>query len=386
MLKGLFYHFSPGKDIGHGVRLFRLAESLQASAKNNIELALLRDADAVYPPPSAWKHGPFIPLAPGAAGHGLKRQTTILSALRGFKPDFMVTAFFPFGRTGCAGELLPALRKAKNSGVKLYSAVPAPYFSHSGKDLRGLFQAAELYDRIFIHSPLQPDLKYMAAAVPFEKRISAGQFLEVFEKLGSKLCFTGYVLPRRVPAARGTGNGRFILVHRGGGSTSPDVITCAILAKELVKNKLPMTVVAGPASSAAEMRSWRALIERRGIKGVTLSKKTGDLFGLLARSAVSAGTAGSTVYEALYLNKRTVLIPYKGAPGAEHSDQLARAAMLGDAAGAIVLDYDRLSPAVLAAALDKALARPAPAYRPAPGAFDGAGVFARTVLSDLDYV
>ncbi|MEI7482409.1 MAG: hypothetical protein WCK75_08675 [Elusimicrobiota bacterium] len=379
-MKGLFYHFCPGGDIGHGVHLFRLAESLKIFSKNRLKITLLRDADAVYPPDRRWKCGPFIPLASGLARNKLKRQKVLLSALCASKPEFLLTAYFPFGRTACAGEIVPVLKLAKSSGIKIYASVPMPYFSHSEKNIKDLFDFAGLYDRIFIHSPAGFDLKYMAAAVPFEKRITSRRFLEVFRALKTKLCFTGYVmppLPRIPPKGKA---GRFILIHRGGGSTSPDIITCAILAKELLKSGLPMTVVAGPASSDAEMRSWRALIKNRGIKGVTLLMKTENLFGLLAGSAVSAGTAGGTAYEVLYLNKKTVLIPFKGFPGAEHSDQLARAAMLKELAGAAVLDYDSLTPEILARELDLSLLHPAPAFEPDPGAFNGAEVFAAEVL------
>ncbi len=380
LMKGLFYHFCPGGDIGHGVHLFRLAESLKIFSKNRPEVTLLRDADAMYPPGRRWTCGPLIPLASALAGNKFKRQKALLSALRVSKPDFLLTAYFPFGRTACAGEILPVLKRAKSSGVKIYASVPMPYFSHSEKHIKDLFDFVEFYDRIFIHSPAGFDLKYMAAAVPFEKRITSRRFLAVFKALKPKLCFTGYVMPPRPLIPSGGKAGRFILVHRGGGSTSPDIITCAILAKELLKSGLPMTVVAGPASSAAEMRYWRSLIKKRGIKDITLLMKTDNLFGLLAGSAVAAGTAGGTAYEALYLNKRTVLIPFKGFPGAEHSDQLARAAMLKKLAGAAVLDYDSLTPEVLAQALDLSLLRSAPAFEPDPGAFNGAEVFASAVL------
>jgi len=379
-MKGLFYHFCPGGDIGHGVHLFRLAESLKIFSKNRPEITLLRDADAVYPPGRSWKFGPFIPLPSGLARNKPKRQKTLLSALRVSKPEFLLTAYFPFGRTACAGEILPVLKRAKSSGIKIYASVPMPYFSQSEKNIKDLFYFADFYDRIFIHSPVGFDLKYMAAAVPFEKRITSRLFLEVFRALKTKLCFTGYVLPPgpRIPPSGKTG--RFILVHRGGGSTSPDIITCAILAKELLKTGLPMTVVAGPASSAAEMRYWRSLIKKRGIKDITLLMKTDNLFGLLADSAIAAGTAGGTAYEALYLNKRTVLIPFKGFPGAEHSDQLARAAMLKELAGAAVLDYDSLTPEILARELDLSLLRSAPVFETAPGVFNGSEVFAAEVL------
>jgi predicted glycosyltransferase len=259
-----------------------------------------------------------------------------------------------------------------------------PYFTHNQKSLPELAAFAAYYDRIFINSPLGYDLRYMAAAVPYEKRVSAAAFAGVFKDLKDKLCFTGYVLPERKPRARGGRGGKFILVHRFCGPTSPGIVTCAILAKKLLKSRLPMVIVSGPASTADEMAAWRALIQQERVKGVRLLRETPDFFGLLAGCAVSAGTAGGTVYEALYLNRRSVLIPFKGSPGAERSDQLARAAMLKALAGAAVLDYDKLTPARFAAALDAALGDRSAGFKAPRSIFEGAKVFASVVRRDME--
>lgn len=369
-------------DIGHGVHLFRLAEGLAAAGNN--ELALLRDADVSYPPASSWKYGPVINLPKFRSSAASARAAGILSALRAFSPDFLVTAFFPLGRTGCAAEIEPALKEARRRNVKVYSTVPMPYFTHNAAALQELFRFAGFYDRIFINSPLGYDLRYMAAAAPFEGRVSAASFAGVFKKLGSKLCFTGYVLPAdrpRRPAGRG---GKFILVHRFCGPTSPAIVSCAIKAKKLLESRLPMVIVPGPASTAAEMRNWRGLIRAGDVKDVSLIKETPDFFKMLANCAVSVGTAGGTVYEAMYLNRRSVLIPFKGSPGAERSDQIARAAMLKDLAGAAVLDYDALTPAGLAAGIDAALKDRSAGFLPPLDIFNGAGVFSSVITKDLE--
>lgn len=380
-MRGLFYHFSPGGDIGHGVHLFRLAAALRKRSGRRLSIALIRDSSAVYPPASDWVYGPLVRLPSGLAANRAKRKLIINRTLDALRPDFIVTAFFPLGRTACAAEIMPALSAARAAGVKIYSSAALPYFSWPEKELDGLFRAAAVYDRIFIHCPPGFDLKYMAGAVPFERRIGSRAFLRAFRRLGAKLRFTGYVMPDKMPA-RG-GRGSFFLVHRGGGSTSPEIITCALLAKPRLKSRLPMTVVAGPASTAGEMRRWRGLIKRERIGGVTLLRETADFTSLLAGCAVAAGTAGGTAYETLRLRRRAVLIPYMGKPGGEHCDQPARAAMLRDLAGARVLDYSGLTPGGLAAALDAALAGPAPAFRAGPGIFDGARAFASEVWEDL---
>ncbi len=369
-MKGLFYHYSPAADVGHGVHLYRLADALFRRLRGRAGLTLLRDGDSPYPPLSSWKYGPALraPASPAARAALLRRAAG--------GSDFVVTAFFPLGRTGCAPALLPALGAARAGGTRIYCSAALPYVSWPERELDRLYAAAALYDRIFVHCPPGFDLKYMARAVAAERRISAAAFLGAFRGLGAKVSFTGYVLPREMPAPR---PGRRILVHRGGGSTSPGIITAALKARPLLASGLPLTVVAGPASTAAELRRWRRLAG----PGTELLKDTDDLPRLMADSAVVAGTAGGTVYEALKLRRRCVLVPYLGRPGAEHSDQAARAAMMRDLAGARVLDYAALTPARFAAAVDAALAGPPPAFRPAGKMFAGAAATAAAIREDL---
>ena len=382
-MKGLVYHFCPGRDIGHGVHLFRLAESLKNCAGERLKLTLLRDGESSYPPVSYWKYGPVIALPSPKPLSSDLRARKILSVMRAASPDFLLTAFFPLGRTGCSAEIEPALKEAVRRKIKVYSTVPMPYFSHSERDLPELFRFAGFYDRIFIHSPLGYDLRYMAAAAPFEKRVSTASFAGVFKKLKDKLCFTGYVLPTDRPRRRAGRGGKFILVHRFCGPTSPEIITCAILAKKLLNSPLPMIIISGPSSTGEEMSYWRGLIRGNGLTDVRLLKKKPAFFEMLSHCAVSVGTAGGTVYEALYLNRKSVLIPFKGSPGAERSDQLARAAMLKDLSGATVLNYDALTPRVMAGAIDAALKDHSPGFLPPPDIFYGAQVFASVIKRDI---
>jgi len=371
-VRGLFYHYSPGGDVGHGVHLFRLAAALRKKFGPSLSLTLLRDG-ASYPGDKSWEYGRVLKLPGGNERAALLKK----EFSRGY--DFAVTSFFPLGRTGCAAELLPALAAARAAGTKIYASSALPYLSWRGEDLPRLFAAAALYDLILVHCPPGFDLKYMAKAVAVERRISPAAFLGAFRRLGPKVRFTGYVLPERLPAAGQKGT--YILVHRGGGSTSPEIISCAIKAKPLLKSRLPMVIVAGPASSPAEMAKWRAML--RGARGVKLIKETKDFPALLAGCRVAVGTAGGTVYEALKLRRRLVLVPYAGSPSAEHSDQLARAAMLRDLAGARTLDYAGLTPEIFAAAVDAALAGPAPSFRAGPGVFDGARTAAALIREGL---
>ena len=357
MAKFAFYYFNSNRDIGHAVHLLRIISGLRGRGSNKDDILLFCASAAGYPFDDLRRRARVVVLPPFKKEFLKKRQAIMRSELRRLGPCSLVTEFFPFGRLECAPEINKLLAYAREKKIKIAASVPLPYLAHPRGRLGELFEAAVFYDKILVHCPRGADLRFMARHIVRERRLSCGEFLEAFLKLGEKVVFTGYVLPpgheKLKPRPRG-----FILVQRGGGSTSPRVITCAIRAKKLLPAGLKMKICAGPASGAARMRRWTALIKKLGLKNISLEKSSPDLFSLIGSSAVCAGTAGGSVYEMLYFKKPAVLIPYKGSPLREHSDQSARAEFLRDYCGAAVLDYDTLTPEGLAVEIKRAMAGP----------------------------
>lgn len=322
--------------------------------------------------PSAYPHGLFerygevrrLPAAPTAAS-----GRALAAAVSRERPSLLVTEFFPLGRRECRPEILPALDAAARAGAGIAASVPLPYFTEPERGLPSLLADCGRYDKILIHSPKDADLPCMARAVALERRVSARAFLSFFAELGGKAVFTGYLMPELPSAAQKD----FVLVTRGGGSTSDALLEAAIEAAPLIGR--PVLVVAGPSTPPARLARFRRLAAGRN--AAVLLAFT-DMPGLIAGAAACVSTAGGSVYEMLALRKRMVLAPYCGAMGREHSDQLARAWLARDLAGAQVLLPADLTPRRLATAVLRALSGPVKiSGRVKPAWFRGAAVSAR---------
>ena len=364
--KFAFYYFNSNRDIGHAVHLLRIVSGLRGRGAYKSDLLIFCSEAAGYPFEDLRRLTRVVVLPPFKKEFLKKRQAVMRSELIGLGPCRLITEFFPFGRLECTPEISELLAYAREKKIKTAASVPLPYFTHPSSRLGELFEAAVFYDKILVHCPKGADLRFMARHIAREHRISSEEFLRTFLKLGEKVVFTGYVLPPRHKKIKPR-PGRFILVQRGGGSTSPRIITCAIRAKKLLGAGVEIKICAGPASDAEQMRYWAALIKKLGLKNISLEKSAPDLFSLIGSSTVSVGTAGGSVYEMLYFNKPAVLIPYTGSPGREHSDQSARAELLRYYCGAAVMDYGALTPERLALEIQRALLRRGRTNKSVPG-------------------
>jgi predicted glycosyltransferase len=115
-------------------------------------------------------------------------------------------------------------------------------------------------------------------------------------------------------------------------------------------------------------------ITRRREPGLAIEPNRPDFAGLCARAHVSISQAGyNTVVDLLAARTRAVLVPFAAA---NETEQTLRAAALERLGLARVVDETALTPAALAAAVDRAAADP----RPAPGfRLDGAETAARLI-------
>lgn len=329
--------------------MLRLLAELKR-ARGGRSLIFLR-APSSYPYPLFKKYGKVIKL-PAAPSKASGRR--LASILAGFRPSSLITEFYPFGRTECLPEIEPVLEAASACGAKLFASVPMPYFTAPERGVKALLEACARYDKVLVHSPEGADLPYMAKAIGLERRISPAAFLSVFRELRGKAVFTGYVLPGK-PAGAPVKEKDFVLVTRGGGSTSDGFFEAAIGAASL--STLPFLLVAGPATPARRLAYFKRLASSGGGKAEIIGSSAA-MPELMAEAAVCVSTAGGSVYEMLALRKKMVLAPFCGARGREHSDQLARAWLMRDLAGAALLLPADLTAGKIAAAVRERLEKP----------------------------
>lgn len=311
-------------------------------------IAGLVDAQGREPTPALW----------------VERTAILAGLVRRLRPRVVITEMFPFGRRALRQEVLDLLDAA--GGLR-----PRPLVVSSVRDvlvaktradrleeMRDL--ALRRFDLVLVHGD--------PALFPF-----ARTFVHA-DAIADRLVHTGFVLNRLpVPAAEGQGA---VLVSAGGGAVGGGLIEAALAARPLSRlAHRRWHLVAGANMPAAH---WQAL--NAGLPaGVTLERHSHDLPGLMAAAEVSVSQAGyNTAAEGLAGAARMVLVPFD-APGQD--EQAARAARLRELGLAELVTAAEVTPTGLAAAIDRAAARPRPAA--AGLRFDGAQRSAEAIAERL---
>jgi len=271
-----------------------------------------------------------------------RRRDRLLEAFHENSPDALVIELFPFGRRQMRFELIPLLEAA--------SAAPRrPLIVCSVRDLlqpnpAREAEAAERFERYFDRLLVHGDPRVAA----FEHSFGGAA------RLAAKLHYTGYVVDQ-APAAGDAGSGE-VLVSAGGGAVGRALLETAIRARPLTRlSHCTWRVLAGVNAKGLDALQGEGVIVERARNDFTLR---------LRNCVLSVSQAGyNTVMETLQAGARAVLVPYAG--GAE-SEQTSRARFLARRGLVQVVEEDALTPAALAAAIDRAAAAP----RPAPDAID----------------
>ena len=274
------------------------------------------------------------------------RREALLAAYAAASPDVLLIELFPFGRRQMRFELLPLLNKA-------ISTTPRPLVVCSVRDLiqakpereKEIVECFEyFYDHLLVHG--DPRL------ARFERSFGGTA------RIADKLHYTGFVVQDAAPEG-GDAGAEEVLVSAGGGAVGQRLLETAIAARAL---------------SSLRDRTWRVLaginaedfgaLQARAGNGVIVERFRNDFTLRLRNCVLSVSQAGyNTVLETLQARARAVVVPFAGVA---ESEQTLRANLLAERGLLEVVEEAALTPATLAAAIDRAAARP----RPAPGAID----------------
>ena len=276
-----------------------------------------------------------------------QRSAALLDAWRAADAHVLVLELFPFGRRQMRFELLPLLELAA-------SAPRRPVIACSVRDILGGARSAQrqqealdlvqrYFDGVLVHG--DPSVVAFERSFPLAPRIA------------QKLHYTGYVLDEPAgPASRDGANE--VIVSAGGGAVGERLLEAAIEAKALtdLRNRTWRLLAGGNLPQPAYQRLAR-LAQRAG--GVVLERSRPDFTTLLANCALSISQAGyNTLLETVQAGARAVAVPYAG--GAE-TEQALRARCFAERGLLEILEESALTPQALAAAVDRAAARPRPA-------------------------
>jgi len=319
-----------------------------------------------------------------------RRQETLLAAFAAARPDAVVIEGFPFARRAFAFELDPLI-------VAAQAATPRPPVICSVRDIiawrddparhRAIAErVCRDFDAVLVHG--DPKLISFEASFPAAPDIA------------DRLIYTGYVyephltLPSLrdgpLPLPPGGRRGKLaatrgevgdsiprsgVVVSAGGGAAGAALLNAALAARrDGCLADAPWRLLTGANLPEAEY----AALCRSAPAGVTVERFRPDLPALLRQCRVSVSQAGyNTVLDILLARARAVLVPFAAE---RETEQLMRAERLAALGAAVLVRESDLSPATLAAAIERAAARqPARVMVNTDGAANSARIIAALI-------
>jgi predicted glycosyltransferase len=367
-MKRVFFHVQHLLGIGH---LKRAATICRALAESGFEVTLASggakvpglvpgNVRLVQLPPMSAADVTFKVLLdehqqPVTEKWKANRAAALLEAWRAAKADVLIVELFPFGRRQLRFELLPLLEAAGEALV--VCSVRDLLQGRPSRESEAVALVEKYFDRVLVHGDPR--------VAPFERSFAAAG------RIAERLAYTGYVVEELAPGGGNAGQGE-VLVSAGGGAVGRRLLETAIRARPLTPLRgLTWRVLVGTNAAAADLKALLEISQ----DGIIVERSRNDFTALLRNCELSISQAGyNTVMETLQARARAVVVPFS--QGSE-TEQGLRAQFFAERNLLVSLAENDLSVENLAAAVDRAAARPRPA---APGVdLDGARASAELI-------
>jgi predicted glycosyltransferase len=272
------------------------------------------------------------------------RREALLAAFAAARPDVVVLEGFPFSRRAFRVELDPLIAAAR-------AAAPRPCLVSSIRDILVVnndpARQQEIvrrvradFDRVLVHGD--------PAFVPFEASFKA------VPDIADRLVYTGYIAETADMAETAPPDGEQcgVIVSVGGGAAGRTLLETALATRRAGHfAEMPWRFLTGPHLPESEFRALANGLPQ----GVVIERFRRDIAALLRHARISISQAGyNTVLDVLAARVPAVFVPF--ADGRE-TEQTLRAEQLAARGVAEFLPGSALSPAHLAAAMSRALAR-----------------------------
>ena len=260
-----------------------------------------------------------------------KRIKIIKDEVRKFRPDVLLTEFFPVGKEGWYLEVPVLLKESKRMGARIVGSAGYPTFDFS-PITREMWK---VYDSVFIHSR-EMDLKYClrVRGKSYQKRF------EIFwKKHKDKIHFTGYIIRKfrrtDVRKALKIGNKKLIVISRGGRVIGTEkIIEYALKVKKHFPDEY-FLISLGPSVERREMKKYLKIGKK--LRNVNIKPYFPDFINYIHAANLSINMGGyNTCVELMFLKKQNICIP-------KSNEQVYRALMMKDLGICEVIEYNKLN-------------------------------------------
>ena len=303
--------------------------------------------EILYLPPLWLENGAFRVASEDADVETVKtlRRDTLIAETDRFRPDVVITEFFPFGRHDLLFELDPWMAHLKRT-------MPETMVISSLRDLIGKTVLDEQTDRIAGLANTYFDLTLVHADPKF---LSFHECFPAPEKIQCPVVHTGFIA-QDISANAIASDRPFILVSVGGGRIGGEVLESALGAAESLRHELDheFRVFTGPFLEDDAFETLKA--RAAGLENVVLERFTSDLMAYMQAASLSISLAGyNTTMNVLRAGVPAVLVPIG------HYDfdceQLLRAGKLAKLGVVEMIESTQLSPGRLVDAIRAGLER-----------------------------
>jgi predicted glycosyltransferase len=250
------------------------------------------------------------------------RREMIEQAVQRHRPAVLLVELFPFGRKKFAGEILPMIRAARAKGARIACSLRDILVDARPDQQQHDDRARWLTDRYFDVVLVHADRSLARLEDSFKPR----------RPMRTPVHYTGYVVPAR-EAASTTRRGAHLLVSAGGGIVGDALFSGVLRARALLREPLPLRVVAGPFLPEAQ---WLALQQTaHGMPGVELLRQVPDMVAEMRQARASISQCGyNTALDIVVSRVPALVLPYATATENEQGVRALRLAQLGALRGA----------------------------------------------------
>ncbi|MGB7286222.1 MAG: glycosyltransferase [Salaquimonas sp.] len=273
-----------------------------------------------------------------------KRTEQILQILKDTKPDIVLTETFPLGRRQMRFELLPLLEAIKASGrpIKVLSSI-RDILQENWKPSRydeACDYVNEFYDHVLVHGD--------------RNLVGLEESFPPYDQIKAKLVYTGIVAPDQ-NASENAPEKCDVVVSVGGGVMGKELLLNALEAKRLSSLSNSNWLIAHGVNMDAETIEHL----KSGLDANThLVPFVHNLRGVMQNAKLSISRCGyNTVADIFTSRTRSIVVPLSD--GTE-TEQLRRGEVLKKKGLSGVVHPDAMTPAVLAAEIDRVMNLPIP--------------------------